>query len=193
MSQRVQDLLRFATGKAIPKPKYVRRTTKEKTVQAPKASSGKRMKYAAKVTKSVKKKQPAQGLETLSEIAMSENMKIALERSKTQQHSSHASGSGVDEGTVKRNVDDEVAMNDDDDDNEDDNDDADNQDDEGQEYDKHDDEEQGDDDEQTDSDNNGDDFIHPKFSTHEEEDKEEDSFDPRVQTPSHVESTDDED
>ncbi|GKC56953.1 hypothetical protein Tco_1084551 [Tanacetum coccineum] len=30
-------------------------------------------------------------------------------------------------------------------------------------------------------------------STHNEEDKEEDSFDPRVQTPSHVESTDDED
>ncbi|GJW93762.1 hypothetical protein Tco_0173434 [Tanacetum coccineum] len=30
----------FATGKAIPKPKYVRRSTKEKTVQAPKASSG---------------------------------------------------------------------------------------------------------------------------------------------------------
>ncbi|GKA19708.1 hypothetical protein Tco_0699623 [Tanacetum coccineum] len=91
----------FATGKAIPKPKYVRRTTKEKTVQAPKASSGKRIKSAAKVTKSGKKKQPAQGLETLSEIALSEaeQMKIALERSKTQQHSSHASGSGADEGT----------------------------------------------------------------------------------------------
>ncbi|GKD25747.1 hypothetical protein Tco_1231961, partial [Tanacetum coccineum] len=50
----------------------------------------------------------------------------------------------------------------------------------------------GSDDEQTDSDNDGDDFVHPKFSTHDEEDKEEDSFDPRVQTPSHVESTDDE-
>ncbi|GKF78124.1 hypothetical protein Tco_0230594, partial [Tanacetum coccineum] len=43
-----------------------------------------------------------------------------------------------------------------------------------------------------DSDNDGDDFVHPKFSTHDEEDKEEDSFDHRVQTPSHVESTDDE-
>ncbi|GJY14862.1 hypothetical protein Tco_0385284 [Tanacetum coccineum] len=32
-----------------------------------------------------------------------------------------------------------------------------------------------------------------KFSTHDEEDKKEDSFDPWVQTPSHVESTDDED
>ncbi|GJY75861.1 hypothetical protein Tco_0480977 [Tanacetum coccineum] len=54
-------------------------------------------------------------------------------------------------------------------------------------------ENQDDDDEQTDSDNDGDDFVHPKFSTHDEEDKEEDSFNPRVQTPSHVKSTDDED
>ncbi|GJY52745.1 hypothetical protein Tco_0444409 [Tanacetum coccineum] len=72
--------------------------------------------------------------------------------------------------------------------NDDDNDDADNQDDDGQEYD----EKQCDDDEQTDSDNDGDDFVHPKFSIHDEEDKEEDSFDPRVQTPSHYESADDE-
>ncbi|GJZ47645.1 hypothetical protein Tco_0601477, partial [Tanacetum coccineum] len=66
----------------------------------------------------------------------------------------------------------------------DDDDDADNQDAENQD---------DDDDEQTDSDNDGDDFVHLKFSTHDKEDKEEDSFDPRVQTPSHVESTDDED
>ncbi|GKE47531.1 hypothetical protein Tco_1478789, partial [Tanacetum coccineum] len=55
------------------------------------------------------------------------------------------------------------------------------------------------DDERTKSENDGDDFVHPKFSTHndeamqDEEVNEEDSFDPRVQTPSHVESTDDED
>nr|GEZ80153.1 hypothetical protein [Tanacetum cinerariifolium] len=42
------------------------------------------------------------------------------------------------------------------------------------------------------SNNDGDDFVHPKFSTHDEEDKEKDSFDPRVQTPSHVETIDDE-
>ncbi|GJR96773.1 hypothetical protein Tco_0268947 [Tanacetum coccineum] len=53
------------------------------------------------------------------------------------------------------------------------------------------------DDERTKSENDGDDFVHPKFSTHndeamqDEEVNEEDSFDPRVQTPSHVESTDD--
>ncbi|GKG17448.1 hypothetical protein Tco_0362405, partial [Tanacetum coccineum] len=39
---------------------------------------------------------------------------------------------------------------------------------------------QDDEDEQTDSDNNGDDFVHPKFSTHDEEDKDEDSFDPLI-------------
>ncbi|GJS39635.1 hypothetical protein Tco_0564678 [Tanacetum coccineum] len=55
------------------------------------------------------------------------------------------------------------------------------------------------DDERTESDNDGDDFVHPEFSTHDdeamqdEEVNEEDSFDPRVQTPSHVESTNDED
>nr|GFB04251.1 hypothetical protein [Tanacetum cinerariifolium] len=50
-----------------------------------------------------------------------------------------------------------------------------------------------DDDEQTDSDNDGDDFLHPKFSTHDEEDKDEESFDLIVQTPSQVKNTDDED
>ncbi|GJU10336.1 hypothetical protein Tco_1132732 [Tanacetum coccineum] len=53
-------------------------------------------------------------------------------------------------------------------------------------------EDQDDDNEQTDSDNNGDDFVHPKFSTHDEEDNEEEGSDQRFQTPSHYESTDDE-
>ncbi|GJX05463.1 hypothetical protein Tco_0191379 [Tanacetum coccineum] len=90
----------FATGKVIPKPKYVRRSTREKTDQAPTASPVKRLKVTAKVAKSGKKKLPAQGLETLSEIALSEaeQMKIVTKRSKTQFHSSHASGSGADEG-----------------------------------------------------------------------------------------------
>ncbi|GJR40851.1 retrovirus-related pol polyprotein from transposon TNT 1-94 [Tanacetum coccineum] len=93
--------------------------------------------------------------------------------------------------------DDEVNMGDDNDD------DVNNQDDDGQEYDEQDDDIQDDDDqehdeqddeeqddvnEQTDSDNDGDDFVHPKLSTHDEEDKEEEELDPRVHTP----STDDE-
>ncbi|GKF07703.1 hypothetical protein Tco_0041927, partial [Tanacetum coccineum] len=46
----------FATGKVIPKPKYVQPSTREKTIQAPKSSPGKRLKTIAKVAKSGKKK-----------------------------------------------------------------------------------------------------------------------------------------
>ncbi|GJR60199.1 hypothetical protein Tco_1502361 [Tanacetum coccineum] len=50
----------FATGKVIvSKPKYVWRSTREKTDQAPTASLGKRLKATAKVAKSGKKKLPA--------------------------------------------------------------------------------------------------------------------------------------
>ncbi|GKE74376.1 hypothetical protein Tco_1536417, partial [Tanacetum coccineum] len=110
----------------------------------------------AKVTKSGKKKLPAQGLETLSEIALFEadQMKLVTKRSKTQFHNSHTSGSGANEGTKSSdedNDDDEVSMNKDDDDN------ADNE----------------DDDEQTESDNYSDDFVHPKLSTHDEEERQD--------------------
>nr|GEX09818.1 hypothetical protein [Tanacetum cinerariifolium] len=53
------------------------------------------------------------------------------------------------------------------------------------------DEDEQDDDDQ-DSDNDGDDFVHPKLSTHDEEAKDEKSFDPIVQTPSRMEDSDDE-
>ncbi|GJS02935.1 hypothetical protein Tco_0319443 [Tanacetum coccineum] len=62
----------YATGEKIPKPKYVKNkadpesSPKKKSAQA---STRKRLKATAKVAKSGKKKQPAQGLETLSEIA----------------------------------------------------------------------------------------------------------------------------
>ncbi|GJT33094.1 retrovirus-related pol polyprotein from transposon TNT 1-94 [Tanacetum coccineum] len=111
--------------------------------EAPKPSSGKRVKATAKVAKSRKKKQPAPGLEALSDIALTEaeQMKLAIERSKTQLHISQPSGSGAHEGTgvtpgEEEDDDDEVNMQD-------------------------------------------------------EEVNEEDSFDPRVQTPSHYESTND--
>nr|GEX76255.1 hypothetical protein [Tanacetum cinerariifolium] len=66
----------------------------------------------------------------------------------------------------------------DDDDDQDDNDDQDDDD---------------DDDKQTNSDNDGDDFVHHKFSTHDEEDKDELIFDLILLTPSQVKNTDDED
>nr|GEV93315.1 hypothetical protein [Tanacetum cinerariifolium] len=71
----------YAIGEMIPKPKYVQKkadsdtSPKKKPVQAPK---GKQLKATAKVSKSGKNKLPAQGLETLSEMAF---------------------GSGADEGT----------------------------------------------------------------------------------------------
>ncbi|GJX59233.1 hypothetical protein Tco_0290623 [Tanacetum coccineum] len=134
-------------------------------------------------------KLPKSWTETLSEIALSEadQMKLITKKSKTQFHSSHASGSSENEGTgVSPGVpdvptygsedeqiswkssdeddDDEVSMSKDDDDN------ADNEDDDDQDNDN----------EQTKSDNDGDDFVHPNCS------------DLRVHTPSHFESTDDE-
>nr|GEV80506.1 hypothetical protein [Tanacetum cinerariifolium] len=119
----------FSTGKVIPKPKYLRRYTKEKIDQVPKASIGKRLKATTKVAKSRKKKPHAQGLETLSVIALSEadQMELITKRSKKQFHSSHASDSSANEGTgVSPGVpdkssdeddDDEVSLSKDDDDN----------------------------------------------------------------------------
>ncbi|GJR95649.1 hypothetical protein Tco_0267823 [Tanacetum coccineum] len=190
--------------------------------KTPSTAKGKRLKTSAKAAKPAKKKQPAKtskakGLTVLSEVALTEaeQMKLATKRSLIQTHSFHASGSAADEGTGGKpgvldvptygsddekiswkssdeEDDDEVSMGDDDDDNDDDDDDADNQDADDQDDDGQDDEGQEDDNEQTDSDNDGDDFVHHKFSTHDEEDKEEEGSDMRVQTPSHYESIDDE-
>ncbi|GKD76004.1 hypothetical protein Tco_1334286, partial [Tanacetum coccineum] len=143
----------------------------------PQDASSKRLKATAKVAKSGKKKQPTRGLETLSEIALTKakQMKVVTKRSKKYFHSSHASGFGANEGTGVIPGAPDYELDDDDNANDED-----------------------DDDERTESDNDGDDFVHPKFSTHDqeerqdEEDKEEDGSDLRVQTPSHYESTDDE-
>nr|GEW51249.1 hypothetical protein [Tanacetum cinerariifolium] len=43
-----------------------------------------------------------------------------------------------------------------------------------------DDDQDDEDDDETDSDNDGDDFVHPNFSTHDEEAKDEESFDPII-------------
>ncbi|GJS37179.1 hypothetical protein Tco_0535561 [Tanacetum coccineum] len=211
----------YATGEKTPKPKSTKKKADSESspkTKPTKASKGKRIKSSAKGDIPAKKKQSTtkpKGLTVLSEVALTkaEQMKIAIERSKTQQHSSHVSGSGADEGTdVTLGVpdvpsydseaeqiswksnneedDDEVNMGDENDD------DADIQDDDGQEYNEQDDDDQEHDDqddvnEQTDSDNDGDDFVHPKLSTHDEEDKEEEDSDPRIHTPSNYESTDD--
>ncbi|GJT35488.1 hypothetical protein Tco_0925907 [Tanacetum coccineum] len=152
--------------------------------KTPPTTKGKRLKTSAKAAKPAKKKQPAKtskakGLTVLFEVSLTEaeQMKLATKRSLIQTHSSHISSSGADEGTgstpgvpdvpTYESDDEQISWNsndeeDDDDDNDDDDDDNDDVDD--------DDEGQDDDNEKTDSDND----------------------DLRVQTPSHYESTDDE-
>ncbi|GJY51734.1 hypothetical protein Tco_0442581 [Tanacetum coccineum] len=212
----------YATGEKIPKTKYVKNkadpesSPKKKSAQA---SKGKRIKTSTKVAKPVKKKQPAttskeKGLNVLSEVALSEaeQIKLATKRSLIQTHSSHASGSGADEGTgvipgvpdvptynsddeqiswksSDEDDDDEVNVSEDDDNQNDD--DADNEDDDevnvseddddqnDDNADNEGDDDQDDDNEQTESDNDDDDLVHPKLSTfdekerQDEEDKEE--------------------
>nr|GEV76885.1 hypothetical protein [Tanacetum cinerariifolium] len=98
LSQAYKTYYAYATGEKSPKPKYVQKkansktSPKKKTVQDLK---GKQLKATAKVPKLGKKKLPTQGLETLSEITLSEaeQMKIATKRSRIQFYVSHASGS----------------------------------------------------------------------------------------------------
>ncbi|GJW62345.1 hypothetical protein Tco_0111680, partial [Tanacetum coccineum] len=131
-------------------------------------------------------KQKAKELETISEAILTEaeQLKIITKRSRKETHSSHASGYGTDEGTgVSPGVLDAPDYDSDDDiswkSSEDDQDD--------------------DDEAQTEYEDDGDDFIHLKLTTHddetthEEETDEDDTIDPIVHTPSYVSSSDDED
>nr|GEZ12006.1 hypothetical protein [Tanacetum cinerariifolium] len=148
---------------------------------------GQRLNAIAEVAKSGKKKLPtsvpkAKGLKTLSDLALSEaeQMKVVTKRSKTDYHVSHTSGSGANKGPSVTPEDPNVST-----------------------YGYKDEKiylksSEDKDNDETKSDNDGDDFVHPKFSTHDkeerqdEEDKEEECFNQRVHTPSHYESTDDE-
>ncbi|GKF43451.1 hypothetical protein Tco_0130003 [Tanacetum coccineum] len=114
----------FATEKVVPKPKYVRRLTREKTDQAPTASLG-----------------ANEGTGVSSGVP-----DVPTYGSKDEQISWKYSN---------EDDNDEVSLIKDDDDN------ADNEDDDGQD----------DDNEQTESDNDGDDFVYPKFSSHDEEER----------------------
>nr|GEU45203.1 hypothetical protein [Tanacetum cinerariifolium] len=138
---------------------------------------------STRLLKSTKGKQPAKsskakGLYVLSEVAMTEaeQMKLATKRSIQKTHISQASRSGTDEGTgiipgvpdlLTDESDEEISWksSDEDDDEVDD----------------------------RNTDNDSDGFVHPKLSIHEEEAKDEKSFDPIVQTPenSHDKGNDD--
>ncbi|GJS29048.1 hypothetical protein Tco_0489668 [Tanacetum coccineum] len=143
----------------------------------------------------VKKKQVGSDMSKTPPTKEAEQIKLSTKRSLIQTHSSYASGSGADKGTgsipgvpdvptyesddeqipwksSEEDDNDEVNVSEDnydDIDKDDKDDDADNQDDENS-----DDANQDDNDEQTESDNNGDDFVHPKFSTHDDEARQDD-------------------
>ncbi|GKE79722.1 hypothetical protein Tco_1549722, partial [Tanacetum coccineum] len=192
-------------GKIPPKTKAIKKKadfdapTKQKPPTIPKEK------------KSGKGKQKVKELETISEAVLTEveQLKIITKRSRKEMHNSHASGSGADEGTgvspgvpdaPDYNSDDDISWRSSEDDQADDKNDDDENAQDDEDDDKNDDDEnaQDDDDEaKTESEDDGDDFIHPKLTTHddettlEEESNENDTFNPIVHTPSHVSSSDD--
>ncbi|GJS70990.1 hypothetical protein Tco_0703831 [Tanacetum coccineum] len=128
---------------------------------------------APKEKKSGKAKQKTTELETISEadLTETEQLKIITKRSRQETHSSHASGSGADEGTDDEQAqdDEDAGKNDVNETTQDDEDDDDHDDDEKvQDDDEHDVDEtvqEDDDEELTESDDDGDDFVHPKLTT----------------------------
>ncbi|GKA39425.1 hypothetical protein Tco_0731976 [Tanacetum coccineum] len=135
----------LTSRKVQPKPKYVRRSSRTKTDEAPKPSSGKRVKTTAKVAK-------------------------------------NGVSPGVLDAPTCQFDDEEISCKSSDEDDDDEVD-----------VSKH---EDDDDDKRIESDNDGEDFVHPKFLTHDVESRQEEvneeySFDPMVQTPSYVELTND--
>ncbi|GKB17555.1 hypothetical protein Tco_0851478 [Tanacetum coccineum] len=153
-SESYKEYYAIASGAESPKTKAnvkKKQARSDKTKTTP-TDKGKRLKTLAKAAKPAKKKQPAKmskakGLTILSEVALTEAEKMKLAIKRSLIQTHSSQASGS--GA-----------------NEGTEDDADNKGDDGQE----------DDDEQTDSDNDGDEFAHLKFSTHNEEDKEEESF-----------------
>ncbi|GJY10506.1 retrovirus-related pol polyprotein from transposon TNT 1-94, partial [Tanacetum coccineum] len=197
----------FKSTKGSKKKADIDTTTKLKPPTVPKEKKEKT---------SGKGKQKTTEFENISKavLAEAEQLKIITKRSRKETHSSHASGSGADEGTgVTPGVpdapdydsEDDISWKSSDDDQDDEDEDKNDvnettQDDEDD--DEHDDDEKAqddDDEEQTESEDDGDDFIHPKLTTHdddiihEEETDEDDTFDPIVHTPSRISSSDDED
>ncbi|GJZ60002.1 hypothetical protein Tco_0615818 [Tanacetum coccineum] len=175
-SESYKEYYAIASGAEPPKTKA---SVKKKQVGSDKTTT------LTKTAKPAKKKQPAK----TSMDKEAKHRLTALTPANTKLTVLMLSAKVADDGNCEEKHDDDQEHDDQDDDANDD----------AQDKDDQDDENQDDDNEQTDSDNDGDDFVYPKFSTHDDEAKqyeevnEEDSFDPRVQTPSHVESTDDED
>ncbi|GKE31532.1 hypothetical protein Tco_1450854 [Tanacetum coccineum] len=179
-SESYKEYYAIASGEVPPKTKASVHKKKANSETTPKEKpptdpKDKRVKQTGKMTSSGKQKQSTTGLETLSETALTETeqLKIAIKRSRIQTHSSQASGSGngVDilskvpnEQVHEKKGKDEGAgdkpktfSDDDDDEDEDANKDSD----------------AHDDDDATKSDVDGGNITHPKLSTFSADDQEE--------------------
>nr|GEX25934.1 hypothetical protein [Tanacetum cinerariifolium] len=173
----------IASGAAPPKTKVSVKKTQSSsnpTIPPPMAA-GTRLSTLVK-GKQHAKLSKAKDLSVLSEVALTEAEQIKLATKTSLQQ------------TISLKLVDLKPSDKDDDDDVDDQSDADDDDDDDdqKDEDEKDDDYQDDNDDYQDSDNDGDDIVHPKLSTHEEEAKDEESFDPIVQTPSQVEKSDDE-
>ncbi|GKC01684.1 hypothetical protein Tco_0987820, partial [Tanacetum coccineum] len=198
-SESYKEYYAMASGTIPPKTKGSKKKANTDAIPKPKSST------APKKKKSGTGKQKTSELENISEAELTEaeQLKVVLKRSRLETHSSHASGSGADEGTgITPGVPDAPDYDSDDDiswkSSDDDQDDEQDQDDddaekhevhettqEEEDDDQHDDDENDqedddasdddkkieddDDEEMTESDNDGDDFVHPKLTTHEDE------------------------
>nr|GEY81313.1 hypothetical protein [Tanacetum cinerariifolium] len=169
----LQGVYAIASGATPPKTKASVKKTKISydTTITPLTAVGTRLSTSAK-GKQPAKSSKAEGLTVHSEVTIpeAEQMMLATKRSLQQTHISQANRSGIDEGTdiIPRvpdvpidESDTEISwkLSDEDDDDAVNN--------------------RSDD---QDTDNDGDGFIHPKLSIHKEEAKDEESFDPIIQT-----------
>nr|GEX63204.1 hypothetical protein [Tanacetum cinerariifolium] len=190
----------IASGAAPPKTKasVKKMHSSFDTIMPPPTAAGTRLLTLVK-GKQPAKSSKAKGVYVLSKVALTEaeKMKLATKRSLQQTYISQASGSGADKGTgiipwvpdvPTYESDKEISWKSSDED--DDDDDVDDQSDDEFHDDQEDEDDQDDNDVDQDLDNDGDDFVHLKLSTHDKEAKDEESFYPIVQTPSHVENSD---
>ncbi|GJX31889.1 hypothetical protein Tco_0241744, partial [Tanacetum coccineum] len=198
-SESYKEYYAMASGTIPPKTKGSKKKANTDAIPQQKPPT------APKKKKSGKGKQKTTELENISEadLTEAEQLKIVIKRSRQETHSSHASGSGADEGTGvtpgvpdapdydseddiswKSSDDDQDDEQDQDDDDaekhdvhettqeEEDDDDHDDDENDQEDDDAHDDDkkaEDDDDEEMTESDNDGDDFVHPKLTTHDDE------------------------
>nr|GEV15965.1 hypothetical protein [Tanacetum cinerariifolium] len=189
-SNAYKEYYAIATGAAPPKPKAsVRRTqsssdtsiTPPTTAASPRLTSSQKGKQAAKASK-------AKSLSALSEVAMTEaqQLKLVTKRSMQQTRISHASGSGVDEGTdsIPGVPDDGVDDEEDEGDDREEGDGADDdEDDDGEEGNDDDDDQEVEQDDDKDNDEEGGDDDQEYDDEYAEETRDEESFDPIPQTP----------